>query len=132
VSSRDGNRIVTHVVRTEGNLPVVSGSVGKKAALALEKVVLAGGRTTLKELARMLNHSRPRDLRRGEVARLLEAGLLLEDGEDLCAPKDPKERLSRHLEDTGTLNAERRQRERYEAERLHRQGILPEKKEAAA
>jgi hypothetical protein len=124
--SRDGNRNVSHIAYVEDRPPVVSGSVGKRGALVLEKVLLVGGRTTLEELAQMLDHPRPRDLRRRQVARLLEAGLLLEDGEYLCTPSNLGERLTGHLETTGISNAERRQNRRYETARLQRRAASSE------
>jgi putative DNA primase/helicase len=92
--------------------------VGKLAALVLERVVAATDRggLTRREVAEALER-RACDLER-KLAWLLADGLLVEDDAGrLSIPEDFAESLERELEVSGSNDAERRQRERYERER---------------
>ena len=71
----------------------------------------------LEETAEMLDTKRARDIERRNIKRLLKYELLEERDGGYVPPDDVEERLSRELAESGCLEAEERQRERYERER---------------
>jgi hypothetical protein len=95
--------------------------VGKLAALVLERVGASGGTgVTVEELADELGR-RVRDLRRRTLKDLLEANLLVtgEDGR-LRFAEDFEHLLEQELIESGCVEAEDRQRDRYEKDRKER------------
>ncbi len=111
VKSRDHNRTVAHVIQAGPREPIVSGSIGKRAAYLIEKVILEGGRMSKKRATLLMGAGKPARLMERIAGPAIEAGLLVydEDAGELIAPTDLRERLEKHLEDTGILEAERRQ-----------------------
>jgi hypothetical protein len=129
-TNRDGDRIVSHVVHTEPRSATVSGSIGKAGALCIEKILLAGGKVDVRELAATMNPQRARDYIRRVVGPVAAAGLLHLDGDEASVPHDIGGRLHVHLRDTGALRAEHNQLEGIKA--AGNKARVPPSKETAA
>jgi hypothetical protein len=114
--TRDGNRLVSYVERIEPGPPKVTGSINKSGALLVEKVLLAGpDGIDLKGLSYVLQRSQA-DIRR-ILAKVLEAGLVIEKDGIYRVPGDIESRLRAHVSKTGAYFAADLQRAKYEAER---------------
>jgi len=109
--SRDHHRTVAHVIQLGLKGPIVKGSIGKRGAYLIEKIILEGGHMSKKKATRLMGARKPNALMERIARPATKAGLLIhdEDTGELSIPHDLKERLERHLEDTGCLEAERRQ-----------------------
>jgi len=122
--SKNRKRTVTYVSYIDRVAPV-EGSIGKLAALVLERICVAGSGGEAEADGVLLNElgcslgRRGRDLRSRQIKVLLEHGFIVETepGSDRYRPADDLcELLEAHLEETGTVRAEQRQKHRYEQE----------------
>jgi hypothetical protein len=109
---RDRARIVSYPVEVAPRPPIVHNSVGKAGALCIEMVLLAGGRINLYKFAERMNPKKPGEYIRRVVMRVVGAGLLIRDGDEIYAPDDLEKRLHDHLLDSGALQAEINQKGR--------------------
>ncbi len=111
VTSRDRNRIVSHVVQAAPKEPTVKGSIGKRGAYLIEKIALEGGRMSKKRATHLMGARKPSALMERTAGPAIRAGLLVyhEDTGELSIPHDLRDRLEKHLEDTGSLEAEHKQ-----------------------
>jgi hypothetical protein len=91
--------------------------LGKTCGAVVDMLEAAGGSATLEEIASVLHKSRPRDLRRRVLPRLLEAAVVECDGETYRLTTDWLVALDQEREIGGEIAAERRDRDRYARER---------------
>lgn len=92
--------------------------LGKTCGAVLDALEAAGGNATVDELAAVLQRSRPRDLKRRQIARLEEAKVVECTGDTVSLSADWAAALEREREISGELHAERRDRDRYELARV--------------
>ena len=106
------------------------GKLGKSRALVVEKILVAGEEgVTHQDLARRLGRDTRdgrKNLRKREVADLLDAGLLLDRDGVYRVPDDFANLLDRELEDSGCYRALKRQRDRHEQARIAQRDYLDE------
>ncbi len=105
------------------------GTITKRGAEILVFVHVQGRRVvTEEEIAKHLG-ARARDIRTRNLPTLVGLGLMVEKDGGYVTPEDIEERLVEELESSGSLKAERLQRETYQREReayeYHRNGIAP-------
>lgn len=121
-----GNRVVSSTIQTNRN---IIRPITKADAVRFERVVQHGRLTRTQLHALGGGKGRVRDVPR-EMARLVEAGLVLEEWspEDrdivYVAPTDVVERLEEHIEASGCREAAERQRQRHEEKRERQQKYL--------
>lgn len=110
--------------------------MGKGCEAVIDTLEAAGGELTIRELAAALGTGRTRDLRRRLVARLEAAAVVECPGETVSLTGDYLDAIHREREIAGEIDAERRDRDKYERERdgyadARRRGELVSGKEFA-
>lgn len=92
------------------------GTIGKRNAQILDHVHCLDRVVTLEEIAKYLK-TRKNNLKKRNMPTLLDVGFLEEKDGGYVTPDDIEDRLRRFLEESGSLKAEKLQREKYERER---------------
>lgn len=93
------------------------GGLGKKAAATLDTLARLGGAATVKELAAALGDPRPWELRRRQLTKLEQAGIIVLDGDAVMLGGRWQEALHEERELRGEFETDRADRLRYEEER---------------
>lgn len=91
--------------------------LGKVRGHVLDALELAGGSATLQELAEILHHRRPRDLRRRTLPMLEEAGIITVEDDQVTLADNWLEALDVAREIGGEIEAEERARRDLEKRR---------------
>lgn len=116
--------------RLRHSAPGVVRRLGKGCEEFADALELAGGRTTVQELAAMIHHPRARDLRRREGKRLEAAGVVEWDGDTVSFTEAWRESWHCARVEGGEIESARLQRQRHEREReayRHRHESHPER-----
>jgi hypothetical protein len=96
--------------------PVRWGGVGKKAASVLDALLSLGGAATVREIADALRDPRPWELKRRQIAKLAEAGIVVLEGDAVMLAEGWETNLDLERELRGEKERERADRYRYREE----------------
>jgi hypothetical protein len=91
--------------------------LGKIVGRVLEALVESGGVATVSELAEAVGHGRPRDLRRRQIAALVDAEIAYTEGDDVVLSDDWPEKLGIARELGREYEAARLARDRHQRQR---------------